>query len=152
MSNEQVILEMIVNRITQLLENEDLKSKWGAELTEIMLLGQGVIIDDGLHDGFERGKDGRWILPLNEPEINFLVDLINGSINIDDFDESVYTEAETVAPLQRRISDLFSTTLGAARPSIDIDNFLANPLVPGVQLPTVARPEWRGIDPAEWQQ
>ena len=56
MSNEQVILEMVINRLDQLLEgSQELKAKWSAEITEIILLGKGVLVATP-----QGRQDGKW--------------------------------------------------------------------------------------------
>lgn len=100
MSNEEVVLKMVVNRIVQLLENESLKSTWGAELTEIVLLGQGVLTPLDVTGKYERTEDGRWKLFANENEIQMMSDVLSENISVED------CEQEQIQPLIGRLNDL----------------------------------------------
>jgi hypothetical protein len=69
MSNEQVILEMVINRLDQLLEgSQELKAKWSAEITEIILLGKGVLVAPT--GGYR--QDGKWLLELDNNQLDML--------------------------------------------------------------------------------
>lgn len=98
MSNEEVVLQMVVNRLNLLLEgSQELKSKWNAEITEIILLGSGVAVSSGL---FERTLDGKWLLPVSIDELSCLASIVEGENSYEDF------TAVLTVPLTRRISDL----------------------------------------------
>lgn len=89
MSNEEVILQMVVNRLSLLLEgSQELRSKWNAEITEIILLGSGVAVSSGL---FERTLDGKWLLPVSFEDIDCLSRILNADANFEDFASSLTT-------------------------------------------------------------
>src|ERR1700730_15226577 len=89
MSNEQVILEMVINRLAQLLEgSQELKAKWSAEITEIILLGKGVLVATP-----QGRQDGKWALYLDDEESLMLYDILNHNSSVYDY------HLNTLAPI-----------------------------------------------------
>jgi hypothetical protein len=99
MSNEEVVLNMVINRLKQLLEaNESLRSVWSAEITEIILLGQGVLVATPE----SKTADGRWILALSGDELDMLSNMFwQDSMDRRDFGREIWE------PMGRRIGVLF---------------------------------------------
>jgi hypothetical protein len=87
MSNEQVVLEMVINRLRLLLEaHEELKAKWSAEITEIILLGKGVLIATPEN----KTTDGKWLLSLSDEELDMLSNMFwQDSLHQGDFDRGL---------------------------------------------------------------
>jgi hypothetical protein len=100
MSNEEVLLKMVINRLRLLLEgSETLKSQWGAEITEIILLGDGVEVSDGFQ---HQAPDGRWIFNLLDIEAHFLYDIVRGESYAEDWDQ------ELVSRLTTKLGQIFA--------------------------------------------
>lgn len=103
MSNEEVVLKMVLNRLQQLLEgSEEFKSKWGAEITEIIMLGSGVLVSSGL---FERNPQDEWLLPLNQDKIDLLSDILNQAA------VEGYAGHPELEPLRAQVNDLFDQAI-----------------------------------------
>jgi hypothetical protein len=88
MSNEQVILEMVINRLDQLLEgSQELKAKWSAEITEIILLGKGVLVAPT--GGYR--QDGKWLLELDNDQLDMLSNMFwQDSMDRRDFGREIW--------------------------------------------------------------
>lgn len=135
MSNEEVILKMLVNRLEQLLEaHEDLKSKWSAELTEIIHLGKGVIVeathiisrgpDPTSAGAYEQDYNGSWHLPITREMVELLY---NTSYSVDVMGRGVRDD------LEERIQSLMDVS---APSDVDDDDYEPD----DEPLPTIAQP------------
>ena len=85
MSNEQVLLAMVINRLKLLLDmHEELKSKWSAEITELILLGEGVLIATPEN----RTTDGQYVLTLDTTdEVVILYEILHGETRLRDYND-----------------------------------------------------------------
>jgi hypothetical protein len=78
MSNEQVVLNMVINRLKQLLElNESLRTVWSAEITEIILLGEGVLTPTPERRDIQAiDENGMWLLRLENDQLTAIYEMI----------------------------------------------------------------------------
>ncbi len=87
MSNEEVVLQMVVNRLGLLLEaHEELRAKWSAEITEIILLGKGVLSPPSK----TQTADGKWLLKLDDEEVERLCDVLTRNSYVEDYRQSMW--------------------------------------------------------------
>jgi hypothetical protein len=109
MSNEEVVLKMLVNRLEQMLELiPELKTKWEHEITEIIHLGKGVIVetpeppagrpDPTLAGAYEQDLNGSWHLPLDEDMVQLLYNT-----------NFVWNDRHVRNELGERVNTLYST-------------------------------------------
>jgi hypothetical protein len=125
MSNEEVVLKMLVNRLEQLLEaHEDLR-KWSAEITEIIHLGKGVLIEapeprvgQPVAAMSRDPYSGEWMLPLSDE----MVDRLYNSTAFDDWSRTLRNEIED------RIATLYDLVFPGSTYDEDDNEIVPEPL------------------------
>ena len=146
MSNEEVVLKMLINRLEQLLELvPEFKEKWNAEITELIHLGKGVIVEtpepparatrmpDHVAATYDQDANDDWHLPLTREMIDML------------YNTSTFapTEAYVLQDFQSRVVTLYDNSYDGPFEG-DNDPFDDEPEPPIIQAP-ILTPEMQEI-------